>query len=125
PVPGECGVRIQAHRRSHLLGTKYIGRLDPCGRRRSARSRDGLRGDLGYTRTVPAERIAQNLAFINWTVLTGLAFGSFAAVVLARMRTDATRGFLAFTAACAVGLGILAWLSDVALPLVGAGSAIQ
>jgi hypothetical protein len=74
---------------------------------------------------VPAERIAENLAFINWTVLTGLAFGSFAAVVLARLRTDATRGFLAFTAACSVGLGILAWLSDQALPLVRIGSPIQ
>ncbi len=75
--------------------------------------------------TMPAERIAENLAFINWTVLSGLAFGSFAAVVLARLRTDATRGFLGFTAACAVILGILAWLSDRALPLVRAGSPIQ
>jgi hypothetical protein len=74
---------------------------------------------------VPAERIAESLAFINWTVLTGLAFGSFAAVVLARLRTEATRGFLAFTAACAVGIGILAWLSDQALPLVRDGSPIQ
>jgi len=74
---------------------------------------------------MPAERIAENLAFINWTVLTGLAFGSFAAVVLARMRTEATRGFLAFTASLAVGLGILAWLSDEALPLLSAGSAIR
>ncbi|MEY2518142.1 MAG: hypothetical protein QOJ89_5506, partial [bacterium] len=74
---------------------------------------------------MPAERIAENLAFINWTVLTGLAFGSFAAVVLARLRTEATRGFLAFTAACAVGLGILAWLSDQALPVVRADSLVQ
>jgi hypothetical protein len=74
---------------------------------------------------VPAERIAENLAFINWTVLTGLAFGSFAAVVLARLRTEATRGFLAFTAACAVGLGILAWLSDQALPVVRTDSLVQ
>jgi hypothetical protein len=74
---------------------------------------------------MPAERIAENLAFINWTVLTGLAFGSFAAVVLARLRTEATRGFLAFTATCAVGLGILAWLSDQALPVVGIGSPIR
>jgi hypothetical protein len=80
---------------------------------------------LGYTRAVPAERIAENLAFINWTVLAGLAFGSFAAVFLARTQTDATRGFLAFTAACAVGLGFLAWLSDRALPLVLTGSPIQ
>ena len=74
---------------------------------------------------MPAERIAENLAFINWTVLTGLAFGSFAAVVLARLRTDATRGFLAFTAACAAGLGILAFLSDQALPLIHPGSPFQ
>jgi hypothetical protein len=65
---------------------------------------------------VPAERIAENLAFINWTVLTALAFGSFGAVVLARLRTDATRGFLSFTAACAVAIGILAFLSDQSLP---------
>jgi hypothetical protein len=66
---------------------------------------------------VPAERIAENLAFINWTVLTALAIGSFVAVVLASLRTPATRGYLAFTAACAVLFGILALLSDQALPL--------
>ena len=33
-------------------------------------ARGGRRGLLGYTRRVPAERIAENLAFINWTVLT-------------------------------------------------------
>jgi len=66
---------------------------------------------------VPAERIAENLAFINWTLLTALAIGSLGAVILARMRTDATRGFLAFTAACAVVFGALAYLSDRALPV--------
>jgi hypothetical protein len=65
---------------------------------------------------VPAERIAENLAFINWTLLISLAVGSFGAVVLARLRTDATRGFLAFTAGCSVFFGILAFLSDRALP---------
>jgi len=69
-----------------------------------------------YTRRVPATQIAQNLAFINWTVLTGLALGSFAAVVLLRRRTSATGGFLGFTSVCALGFGILAWLSDGALP---------
>jgi hypothetical protein len=73
---------------------------------------------------VPAERIAENLAFINWTVLTALAIGSFAAVVLARLRTDATRGFLSFTAACAVAIGFLAWLSDQALPAAIVGTPI-
>ena len=65
---------------------------------------------------MPAERIAENLAFINWTVLTGLAVGSYAIVVLARWRTDATGGYLGFTTFCAVVFGLLAWLSDGALP---------
>jgi hypothetical protein len=65
---------------------------------------------------VPATQIAQNLAFINWTVLTGLALGSYAAVVLLRRRSAATSGFLGFTSACAIGFGMLAWLSDGALP---------
>jgi hypothetical protein len=73
---------------------------------------------------VPAERIAENLAYINWTVLTSLAVGSFGAVVLARLRTDATRGFLVFTAACAVALAVLAYLSDQALPTTLGGSPI-
>jgi hypothetical protein len=73
---------------------------------------------------VPADRIAENLAFINWTVLTGLAVGSFAAVALARLRTEATRGYLGFTAACAVVLGWLAILSDGALPTPAAGSPV-
>ena len=65
---------------------------------------------------MPAAQIAQNLAFINWTVLTGLALGSYAAVVLLRRRSSATSGFLGFVAACAVAFGVLAWLSDGALP---------
>src|SRR4029079_14492528 len=101
-------------------GTARAGRL-----RRRREGRDGRHELLGYTRSVPAERIAENLAFINWTGLTGLAIGSFVAVVVARMRTDATRGFLSFTAACAVVLGILAVLSDQALPVPSQGSPIR
>ena len=65
---------------------------------------------------MPAVQIAQNLAFINWTVLTGLALGTYAAVILLRRRSTATRGYLGFATACAVGFGLLAWLSDGALP---------
>ena len=65
---------------------------------------------------MPATQIGQNLAFINWTLLTGLALGAYAAVVLLRRRSMATRGFLGFTTVCAIGFGILAWLSDGALP---------
>jgi hypothetical protein len=69
-----------------------------------------------YTRAVPATQIAENLAFVNWTVLTGLALGSFAAVLLLRRRTGATSGYLRFTTLCAIGFGVLAWVSDGALP---------
>ncbi len=68
---------------------------------------------------MPAEQIATNLALINWTLLTGLAVGSFAVVVLARLATPATKGFLAFTALCAAGFGLLAYLSDTGLPVMG------
>ena len=77
----------------------------------------------GYTRRVPSHRIAENLAFINWTILAALGLGAFAAVVLARWRTDATRGYLAFTSACATGFALLAYLSDSALPTVSGGTA--
>jgi hypothetical protein len=73
---------------------------------------------------VPAERIAENLSFINWTVLTALAVGAFGAAVLARTKTDATRGFTGFTAACALGFGVLALISDGALPSSVAGSPV-
>ncbi len=65
---------------------------------------------------MPATQIAQNLAFVNWTVLTGLALGSYAAVILLRRRSTATGGFLRFTTICALAFGVLAWLSDGALP---------
>ncbi len=65
---------------------------------------------------MPATQIAQNLAFVNWTVLTGLALGSYAAVFLLRRRSTATGGFLRFTTICALAFGVLAWLSDGALP---------
>ena len=64
---------------------------------------------------MPAQRIAENLAFINWTLLTALGVGAFGAVILMRARTAATRGFLGFSSACAAGFGLLAHLSDGAL----------
>ena len=65
---------------------------------------------------MPAAQIAQNLAFINWTLLTALALGTYGAVVLLRRRSTATRGYLGFATACAIGFGLLAWMSDGALP---------
>jgi hypothetical protein len=78
----------------------------------------------GYTREVSATQIAQNLAFINWTVLAGLAFGTYAAIMLLRRRSAATRGYLGFVTACAIGFGVLAWLSDGALPTSAVSSPI-
>jgi hypothetical protein len=69
---------------------------------------------------MPAEQIARNLAFVNWTVLAGLAVGSFASVVLLRLFTDATKGYLGFTGLCAAAFAALAWLADGALPAVAA-----
>ena len=68
---------------------------------------------------MPAERIGESLAYINWTVLTALSVGSFGAVALGRLRTEATRGYLAFTGFAAAALGALAYLSDTGLPAAG------
>jgi hypothetical protein len=80
------------------------------------RRRKVLRPGTATLALVPAEQIAQNLSLINWTVLAGLGVGSFAVVVYARLRTQASRGYLVFTALAAVAWGGLAWLSDGALP---------
>jgi len=76
---------------------------------------------------VPAERIGESLAFINWTVLTALGVGSFAAVVAGRLRTEATKGYLGFTAFSAATFALLAWLADGGLPVPSgdAGLALQ
>jgi hypothetical protein len=64
---------------------------------------------------VPADRIYESLAFINWTVLTALGTGTFGAVVIGRFRTDATKGYLAFTAFSAAAFAFLAVLADTGL----------
>ncbi len=66
---------------------------------------------------MPSQSIVEALAYINWTVLLCLGVGSLALVVALRRWTDATRGFLGFTAACAALLGLLAWLTDTSLPV--------
>jgi hypothetical protein len=63
-----------------------------------------------------ASGIAQSLAYINWVVLASLAVGAFGVVAIARLRTDATRGYVGFMAATAAALGGLAFLADLALP---------
>jgi hypothetical protein len=73
---------------------------------------------------VAPEVIARNIAFVNWTILIGLAVGSFGAVLLGRLRIGGTRGFLAFTAFAAVLCGAFALAADLGLPPAIPGSPI-
>lgn len=81
-------------------------------------------GSCRYTRLVPAQQIGQNLAYINWVVLTSLALGCFVVVAIGTFRTQSTKGFRTFTSLCAAAFGFLAYLSDTALPPTTAGSPI-
>ncbi len=69
-----------------------------------------------YTPDVPSQSVVHALAYVNWTVLLSLGVGSLALVVVLATWTDATRGFLGTTAVCAAILGVLAWVTDAALP---------
>jgi hypothetical protein len=69
---------------------------------------------------VPIATIAQALPYVNWIVLVSLGVGAFAFVALARELTDATRGFLGFTAFSGALLAALALASDFALPATDA-----
>ena len=85
----------------------------------------GRPGLAVYTRPVPADRIAESLAFINWTLLTALAAGSLAAVVAGRQLTEATKGYLGFTALSAAVFAVLAALADTGLPALSPELAVR
>lgn len=55
------------------------------------------------------QQIVQSLSYVTWVLLGGLALGSFALVWWLRQTTDATAGFLSFSAVLAVIIG-LGWL---------------
>jgi hypothetical protein len=74
---------------------------------------------------VPADRIAESLAFINWTVLTALGAGAFAAVVAGRFLTEATKGYLGFTAFSAAAFAAFAALADTGLPALSQELAVR
>ena len=67
---------------------------------------------------MPAERIIDNLEFINWMVITALATGTVLAVVAGRFLTAATKGYLAFTAFSAAVFAFIAGVADAGLPLL-------
>jgi hypothetical protein len=66
-------------------------------------------------------RIVDSLPWVVSVLVFSLAFGSFAFVVVSRWRTDATRGYLGFTAFCA---GLLA-LFALATKLLGPPAAAE
>lgn len=72
-----------------------------------------------YTRSMPAQTIAQSLAYINWTVLVALALGSLAFVVAIRELAPASRGYLTFSGVAAALLALLALAADLGLPPPG------
>jgi hypothetical protein len=59
---------------------------------------------------VETQQIIQSLSYVTWVLLGGLAVGSFALVWLLRQATDATSGFLGFSAILAAVIG-LGWLA--------------
>jgi hypothetical protein len=65
---------------------------------------------------MPSATIVQALPYINWTVLATLALGAFLLAWFLRQATDATNGYVAFTAFCAALLGGLLYFADGALP---------
>lgn len=70
-----------------------------------------------YTRGVAAQNIVQSLAYINWTLLVSLSLGAFGLAYLLRQTTDATNGYVGFTAFSAALLGVLLFFADGSLPI--------
>lgn len=65
---------------------------------------------------MPVTAIAQALPYVNWILLVSLGIGAFAYAALARETTDATRGYVGFTALSAALLGGLGLAADTGLP---------
>jgi len=74
---------------------------------------------------MPVETVARSLSFINWVVVSSLAVGSLAAILLLTHRSESTRGYRGFTVFAAGGWAFLAWLADGALPVPSADAPIQ
>ena len=87
---------------------------DPPSLVRHHRPTTGRHASRRYTPVVPAERIAENLAFINWTVLTGLAIGLVRGG-RPRSRCGPTRPAASSPSRLHArsALGVLAFLSDL------------
>jgi len=62
------------------------------------------------------QQITQSLAYLSWVLFLGIGLGMLGLVVILRQATDATKGFLGFSAVCAALAGLLAWMVDGSLP---------
>jgi hypothetical protein len=65
---------------------------------------------------VETQQIIQSLSYVTWLLLGGLALGSFALTWLLRQVTDATAGFLGFSAVRAAVMGFGCLLVEWGLP---------
>src|SRR5262245_65738224 len=78
--------RVEEDRRARARADLDAGMAVPGDRAGSIerhRCTSGLhRTERATLGGVPSQQIAQNLAYINWTILSGLAIGSYAAVVV-------------------------------------------
>jgi heme exporter protein D len=92
------------------------GSRDGGDPRAATRPRERAPRLVRYTPRVPSRSILESLAYVNWALLFSLSLGSLATVVLLRWRTDASRGYLAFAAACAALLAGFTYLLDGGLP---------
>lgn len=66
---------------------------------------------------MPPATLAEALPYVNWITLAALAVGAFYFVAVTGWVTDATIGYLRFTAVSAAILAVLAFASDGALPI--------
>lgn len=66
---------------------------------------------------MPVATLAEALPYVNWITLATLAIGAFAFVAITGQTTDATSGYLRFTAATAAVVALLAFASDSGLPI--------
>ncbi len=66
---------------------------------------------------MPVTTLAEALPFVNWIILVTLAVGAFTFVAIVGSTTDATSGYLRFTAITAGVLAGLAFLADGGLPI--------